>query len=127
MSDIIIATTKIKVYERMCDWCSFCNFDRGFADSLWQDIVTNNSLYEELVYYMNNHTFLDKVQVGGYSLSDLYVFQMSKYNLISDLGKNPPECNKERMVLKSFRMLVDMIADPQSYISRIEEGKGNDL
>lgn len=127
MSDIILTTTKFKVYEYMKNWCEFCNFDRIYTDSLWADIVTDEKLYNELVYYLENHTFLDKFKIGGYSLSDLFVFQMSKYNLISDLGKNPPECNKERMVVKSFKMMTQMKDDPETYLKRLEEGKGNDL
>ena len=49
---------------------------------------------------------------------------MDKYNLIREIGKNPRECNKERMVLNAFRMLIDMKADPETYVKRIEEGRG---
>ena len=68
--------------------------------------MDNDAIFKELVYYLENHAFLDEVCIRGYSLSDLYVFQMSKYNLIREIGKNPVECNKERMVMNSFRMMV---------------------
>lgn len=126
MSNIVIATSKLKAYRFLYDLCEYCNYDSDFADELWSGIISNDVMYEELVYYFENHTFLDKLKIKGYSLSDLYVFQMSKYNLIREIGKNPVECNKERLVMNSFRMMIDMIKDPETYAGRIEEGKGND-
>ena len=123
---IIIATSRLKVCEYFYQLCDFCCYEREWSDRLWSDLLGNDELYGELVYYLENHTFQDSVKVQGYALSDLYVFQMSKYNLIREIGKNPVECNKERMVMNSFRMMVDMIADPETYVARIEEGKGRD-
>ena len=34
--------------------------------------------------------------------------------------------NNHRMVLNAFRMMVDMKADPETYIKRLEEGRGED-
>ena len=123
---IVIATSKIKACEFLYELCEYCGYEKEWVDALWIEIVENDDLYRELVYYFENHTFLDELKVKGYSLSDLYVFQMSKYNLIREIGKNPVECNKERMVMNSFRMMIDMIKDPETYVQRIEEGKGND-
>ncbi len=124
--NIIIATSKIKVCERFYELCDYCGYDREWADALWGDIITDTQVYDELEYYIGNHSLKDSVKVSGYSLTDLYVFQMDKYNLIREIGKNPRECNKERMVLNAFRMLIDMKADPETYVKRIEEGRGED-
>ncbi|MCR5474354.1 MAG: hypothetical protein K6F28_04030 [Lachnospiraceae bacterium] len=125
-SSIIISTSKIRVCGIFYDLCDNCGYDREWSDRLWGDIITDESIYEELAYYVLHHTFKDSFDVCGYSLSDLYVFQMDKYNLIREIGKNPPECNKQRMVLNAFRMMVDMKADPDTYVKRIQEGRGED-
>lgn len=124
--NIIIATSKIKACEKFYDLCDRCGYDREWTDALWADLITDEEMFGELVYFMENHTLKDNVSVEGYSLTDLYVFQMDKYNLIREIGKNPPECNKERMVLNAFRMIVDMKADPETYIKRLEEDRGQD-
>lgn len=124
--NIIIATSKIKACELFYELCDYCGYDRQWTDRLWKDIVTDADIYDEFSYYAANHTFRDSCKICGYSLSDLYVFQMDKYNLIREIGKNPVECNKERMVLNAFRMMVDMKADPETYVRRIEEGRGED-
>ena len=69
---------------------------------------------------------MDKVKVAGYSLSDLYVWQMDKYNMIREIGKNPRTCNKEKMVMRSFRAMIDMQREPEKYVRRLEEGRGED-
>lgn len=123
---IIISTKKIKICEYFYNLTDYCGYDREWADELFGEIMGNDELYKEFVYYLENHTFLDELKVEGYSLSDLYVFSMSKYNLIREIGKNPVECNKERMVMNSFDMMSKMIKEPFTYVARIEEGKGRD-
>ncbi len=124
--NIIIATSKIKTFETFCTLCRQNGYEDAWIDALWGDIITDEDMYAELVYFLSNHTLKDSVKIAGYSLSDLYVFQMNKYNLIREIGKNPRECNKERMVLNAFRMMIDMKSDPETYVKRLEEGKGED-
>ena len=124
--NIIIATSKLKTCEYFYDLCNSCGYDKAWTDALWFDIVGDEGIYEEFAYYMAHHTFRDRFCISGYSLSDLYVFQMDKYNLIREIGKNPPECNKERMVLNAFRMMTDMKSDPETFVKRLQEGRGED-
>ena len=126
MSNIIITTSKIKVCEYMYELCDFCGYTKEWADELWTNIIMDDGLYEEFVYYLTNHTLMDKICVEGYSLTDLYFFQMNKYTLLTEIGRNPVECNKDRMVLNAFKMMAGMMQDPETYIRRIEEGKGED-
>ena len=123
---IVISTSAIKTCQYLYDLCEYCGYEKEYTDKLWGDLIGNDALYSELVYYLSNHTFKDDFSIEGYSLSDLYVFQMNKYNLIREIGKNPKECNKERMVINSFRMMLDMQADPETYVKRMLEGRGED-
>ena len=79
-----------------------------------------------MVYYLEHRTFMDKLKIEGYSLSDLYVSQMDKYNLVREIGKNPRSCNKERMVMRAFRTMLDMQENPAEYVKRLKEGRGED-
>ena len=124
--NIIIATSKIKACGLFYDLCRRCGYEDEWTDALWGALVTDEELYDELAYFLSSNTLKDSVQIRGYSLSDLYVFQMNRYNLIREIGKNPVECNKERMVLGAFRMMADMKADPETIVRRIEEGRGED-
>lgn len=124
---IVINTTQIKVREYLDELCSYAGYDSERADALWLEILADSELYSEFIYYLEKHTFLDKMSVEGYSLSDVYVWQMDKYNLLSEIGKNPVSCNKETMVLNAFATMAKMKQDPQTFIKRMESGRGNDL
>lgn len=126
MSGIIYDTSKIKACEAFYTICDYAEFDRQWTDELWRDVLIHPPVYEEMVYYLEHHTFEDKVKIEGYSLSDLYVFQMDKYNLVREIGKNPRSCNKERMVMRAFRTLLDMQENPEEYVKRLKEGRGED-
>lgn len=126
MQGILYDATKVKVCQGMYAICEYAEFDKEWADELWKDIVTCKEIYDEFVYYIENHTFKDQVKVEGYSLSDLYVWQMEKYNLVREIGKNPGTCNKERMVMKAFRTMINMQKEPAEYVKRLESGRGED-
>lgn len=126
MQGILYDASRIKACQGFYDICEYAEFDKEWANQLWTDIITCRDIYEEFVYYIEHHTFMDKIKVRGYSLSDIYVWQMDKYNLVREIGKNPQTCNKERMVMRAFRTIIDMGRNPDEYVRRLEEGRGED-
>lgn len=126
MPGIVYDATRIRVCQAFYEICDYAEFSRQWADELWKDILIHEQVYAEMVYYIEHHTFLDKMKVCGYSMCDLYVWQMSRYNLIRDAGKNSRTCNKEKMAMQAFRSMVDLLADPEGYRKRLEYGQGMD-
>ncbi len=123
---ILYDARKLKAMEFLYKLCEYALKEQGFADELWTRLINEGALYDEFVYYADNHTFLDRLKIRGYGMSDIYVWQMDKYNLVRELGKNPEACNKESLVLNAFMEFSNMIKDPDEYVKRIESGKGND-
>lgn len=126
MFHIIYDAAKVKVCQGMYEICEYAGLSKDWTDRLWQDVLECREVYEELVYYIEHHTFKDEFKIENYSLCDLYVFQMNKYNLVREIGKNPRTCNKEKMVMRAFRMMLDMRKAPEEYVRRLQEGKGMD-
>lgn len=126
MQGIIYDATRVKVCQAFYQICDYGELSREWADELWMDILSQNRLYEELVYYIEHHTFLDRLKVEGYSLCDLYVWQMNRYNLIKDTGKNPRTCNKEKMAMQAFRTMAELIKNPGEHLKKLEYGQGTD-
>ena len=127
MMSIIISTSKLKVCEGFYNLCEYAGFAAEDSDELWTELILDKEIYDEFVFYLENHTFKDALKIRGYSLSDLYVWQMDKYNLIRELGKNPVTCNKETMVLNAFKTITEMKKNPDIYVKRIESGRGMDV
>ncbi len=126
MQGILYDASRVKVCQAFYEICAYGELPVEWADELWRDILSQKEMYEELVYYIEHHTFLDKMKVCGYSLSDLYVWQMNRYNLIKDTGKNSRTCNKEKMAMQAFQTMADLLRDPEKYAKRLEYGQGTD-
>lgn len=124
---IVIDTTQIKIYEYLNDICEYAKLGQEFTDNLWREFLLDPMLYDEFIYYLNNHTFKDELKVEGYSLSEIYIWQMGKVNLINEIGKNTAECNKEAMVMLAFNTLADMKKNPEKYLKKFSSGWGNDI
>lgn len=126
MQGILYDARKVKAYEGLLALGKYAGQEREWVDALWTDLLAEPKLYGEIVYYLENHSFRDEFKFRGYSLTDLYVWQMNKYNLIKDLGKNTAECNKETMALRSFRTMIDLMRSPEEYLRRLGEDRGMD-
>jgi hypothetical protein len=123
---ILYDARKLKAMEFLNELCEYAGKEEEFSARLWSEFIADSELYDEFVYYADNHTFLDNMKISGYSMSDLYVWQMDRYNIVRELGKNPTACNKETLVLNAFYEMSNMKKDPATYVKRIESGKGND-
>ena len=126
MASVIFDSTKLKVYESLGVLCRFAGESQDWCDALWGEFLLDGELYEELLYYMKHHTFHDKMNCCGYTLVDLYVWQMEHYNLMHDSGKNTEKCSKVGMVLHAFDFMAQMKKNPEECVRRLKEGRGND-
>jgi len=123
---IILDGRKIKAYEGFYALGEYAGRDMKWLDELWTMLVENGDLMDEFMFYLDNHSLSDNFKCKGYTLTDMYVFQMSRYNLIRDIGKNTEACNKESMVLGAFMDMALMIKNPDKYIRRFSEDPGMD-
>lgn len=126
MAGIIYDSSRIKAYENLKALCKFAGETQEWCDMLWQEVAPDTELYRELLYYMRNNSLADKVSCCGYTLTDLYVWQMDRYNLFHDTGKNTAQCRKADMVLRAFDTMAQMKKNPEAYLKRFEEGRGMD-
>lgn len=99
---------------------------REWLDTLWSELIEEPMLMKEFIYYVDHHTFSGEKICREYGMTDLYVFQLSRYNLIRDIGKNTKACNKESMVLSAFHDMYCMLKDPEKYERKLSDGPGMD-
>ncbi|MCM1187419.1 MAG: hypothetical protein NC251_13300 [Lachnoclostridium sp.] len=123
---IVYDARRVKAYEGLRALGEYAGKDSSWLDELWTELVSDSNLMKELMYYLDHHTFLDETKCRGYGLTDLYVWQMDRYNLIRDIGKNTSACNKEAMVLNTFRTMLDMQKEPEIYLKKLTAGIGMD-
>ncbi|MCI5953835.1 MAG: hypothetical protein MRZ49_04545 [Lachnospiraceae bacterium] len=126
MNGIIYDARRIRAYEALLALGEYAGKDREWLDMLWEGLVSDEAQMKEFMYYLDHHTFCDEDVCNGYCLSDLYVWQMDRYNLVRDIGKNTECCNKEAMVLNAFWTMLRFKDDPATWLRRISAGEGMD-
>ena len=126
MAGILYDARRIKAYEGLMALGELACESRQRCDAIWEDLIFDLELIEELVFYLEHHYLMDKVHCAGYGLIDLYIWQMNQYNLIRESGKNTAACNKDKMVLHAFRDMIDMKKEPATYVKRLTMGRGMD-
>lgn len=126
MAGILYDARRIKAYEGLIELGKIAGEPQEWCEKLWEEILVSPDLLEELVFYLEHHYLTERVKCCEYSLIDLFVWQMNKYNIIGDSGKNTDACNKDRMVLKAFHDMAEMRKDPEGYIKKLTEGRGMD-
>lgn len=126
MNGIVYDARRVKAYEGLLALGGYAGKEPSWLDSLWEGFVANDGLMREFMYYLDHHSLLDEVKCEGYALTDLYVWQMDRYNLVREIGKNTECCNKEAMVLNAFQTMLLMQKDPATYVKRLTAGEGMD-
>lgn len=126
MSGIILDGRRILALEALEELGEYAGREKPWIERLWQELLEEEGLMKEFMYYVDHHSFLDELVCCGYSLTDMYVFQMSRYNLIRDIGKNRENCNKEFLALGAFLDMACLLKDPGEYVKKLSDGPGMD-
>lgn len=108
MQPIIIASEKLKLHKELCRLCEFVGYTDAWRDAFWEDLLQEPEIYKEFLYYMEHQDFLDEYKIEGKGVLDVFVWQMRRFNLRLDRGKNGEECDKLAMLLETFRYMIDM-------------------
>lgn len=108
MKQIIIANEKLRYYEELSRVCEYVGYSDLFKEQLWADLIKDEGIYQELLYYLEHQDFLARVTIDGLTILDIFVWQMRKYNIRMDRGKNGSDCDKLAMLLETIRTMLDM-------------------
>ena len=69
----------MRVYDGLVRLCDYAGKSVEWCDKLWQEMLSDREVYDEFVYYLEHHVPGDLMKVRGYSLTDLYVWQIEQY------------------------------------------------
>lgn len=114
----------LEAYEKIGE---YAGYNREWLDVLWAELILEPVLMKEFMYYVDHHTFSGEKLCQGYDMSDMYVYQITKYNMSIDIGKNPESCNKEYLALGAFHDMYEMLQAPDKFIKKLNAGMGMDM
>lgn len=126
MSNIIIASEKLKLFEIVENWGEYAGYSSEWIDKFWQDLLLTPEVYEEFLYYVDKNDFLCKHAYNGQYITDIFIWEMRKFNIKTDRGKNYADCDKAEMVLNAFRTMLDMKEHSDKVIDAMENKNGGD-
>lgn len=123
---ILYDARKIRIFEALFTLCDYTHKSEEWANKFWWDLLQCEDIYKEFVYYLDHHDFLDAYKIQGYSIIDMFIYEMNRYNLINDSNKNDKRCDKIDMVLYAFYHMLQMRKDPEEYSKKLQSDQGMD-
>ncbi|MCR4691557.1 MAG: hypothetical protein K5739_09455 [Lachnospiraceae bacterium] len=126
MASLIFESEKMKLFSELTRLCGYVGYRDDWRDRFWNDLLANPDIYAEFLYYMDHQDFLDEAKVGGYTATDFFIWEMRKYNVRTDRGKNGADCDKYAMLLETFDSMMQKKKDQSSITWSMEMRSGCD-
>lgn len=123
---IIYDANKIRVYECLEELCNYTRKGKDWMNEFWNALLENEAIYKEFVYYLGHHELSGTHRIAGYTVIDLFIWQLDSYQLRMDAGKVDMRCNKEELILNAFYHFLKMEQTPDEYVKKLSRGTGMD-
>ena len=104
--------------------CERAGEDELFAKTFQSELIADQEMCEEFLYYMERDDFACKVKVEGYSVVDILIWQIDHFRAWLDRDTTGTKHNKERMVLLAFDTMLKMRKNPSKYIEKMQGETG---
>ncbi len=111
---------------RVIQMAAACGETEDFVRDFLNDLVCDDGILEEFVYYLNENNFLCREKIAGYSVVDILVFQMDHFKATMDRAENGMKTDGNKMVLRAFRTLLNMRKDPEPIVNAMQGETGTD-
>jgi hypothetical protein len=125
--NVIYDGRKIAAYSIAEEFCEACGWNDDFLADMWSEIINNPLLYDEFVYFLQTSSLTGNFTYEGYSMLDLYFYNLKLYNLQHDAGKNTDSCDKDRIVFMAFHTMAMLIKEPDKYKEILSNDLGMDF
>ena len=102
MEGMIYDGTRVRAYESLKALCGYAGETPEWCDALWTQLLEEEELYGELLYYMKNNTLLDRMRREGCTLTDLSARQMDQSRRKAGRYGQEDHCRMVDMVLRAF-------------------------
>jgi len=99
---------------------------KEYSERLWQGIRQSEGLLQELAYYHDYGKFLCRYRVAGYTLADVFVWQVDHFKLFMDRPEEMNRYRTPRLLLTAFDTMLQMETDPLPFVNKMEGESGQD-
>ena len=81
---ILYDARKLKALEFLGDLAAYAGKDDDFVGMLWTELISDEAMYKEFVFYADNHTFLDELKIHNPEMAKLSIEAFEKAEVDSD-------------------------------------------
>ena len=117
--------------QTLYDWtvrlCKCAGEDRAAADTFWGELKSDPELLSEYAYYYDNREFLCRYRIGDFTIADILVWQMDHFKAHMDRADSANRYDKDKLVLSTFRTMLELKKDPVRIAREFAAETGTDL
>lgn len=106
--------------------CACGGGDDATADFLLHTVASCAAFQKELEFFLEHGEFLGKMEIEGYSVIDVMVWQIDHFKSHMDRGEYAMKYDPDHMVLMAFATFAHMLADPKPYVLAMQSETGTD-
>lgn len=115
-----------KIESFAAQLCARAGKNGNFCRSFCEELLEDEEICREFVYYMENGTFACQAKVEGYTVVDVMIWQIDHFKAWLDRDTSDTAQNGDGMLLLAFDTLLKMKKDPREYIRRMQSETGTD-
>ena len=101
--------------------------NEDYGQMLWNRIRQSSGVLQEVAYYHDYGNLLCKHKVAGYTLADILVWQVDHFKAYLDRPTEMNRYHKEKLLLASLDVMLQMEENPQTYIDKMSNETGTDF
>ncbi len=124
MSKVCITRQQVKDFTYSA--CLENGLSIEFFEEFWERMLTRDDIYREYVWYLVKKEFVSKVEIKGYHVIDILIWQMDHFKAKLDEDTYDMKHNEAKMIITAFDTFLKMSENPESYIERMQVDTGTD-
>lgn len=97
-----------------------------FFAQFWARMLERDDIYTEYVYYLVKQEFISRVEIKGYHVIDVLIWQMDHFKAKLDADTYDMKHNEAKMILSAFDTFLKMAENPEEYTYRMQVDTGTD-
>lgn len=106
--------------------CRDNGMSEQFFEEFWERLQQRDDIYREYVYYLAKKEWVSGVDIRGYHVIDVLIWQMDHFKAKLDMDTYDMKHNEAKMVLSAFDTFLKMAEKPEEYIQRMQVDTGTD-
>jgi hypothetical protein len=118
--------TREMVKEFTHQACLQNEMSEEFFEDFWERMQKRDDIYREYVLYIAKHEFANEVEISGYHVIDVLIWQMDHFKAKLDVNTDATKRNEAVMIISAFDTFLKMAENPNEYIERIQNDTGTD-